>query len=134
MKPDWILIANGTRARLLQQQAGVPLVILESFIHPVRPADGFAPDSSLFGDLEADWSRRHQHTEFARELAYRLEQEAQAQHFRVLTICACDPFLAELLEQLGKRTRALLAASHDADLTGLTLGEIEERLTHELAG
>jgi len=132
MKPDWTLIANGTRARLLQQEAGAPMVILESFIHPLRPGDGFAP-ASLFGELEADWARAHQHTEFARELAHLLEQEAQLEHFRALTVFACKPFLGELLEEFGNATRRRLLAAQDADLTGFTLSEIEERIAHELA-
>lgn len=133
MKPDWTLIANGTRARLLQQDAGAPMVILESFIHPVRPSDGFAPGPSLFGDLEADWARSHQHTEFARELAHLLEQEAQLEHYRSITVFACSPFLGELLDEFGKATWARLTAAHDADLTGFTLSEIEERIAQEIA-
>lgn len=134
MKPDWTLIANGTRARLLQQEAGAPMVILESFIHPVRqPSDGFAPGPSLFGDLDADWALHHQHTDFARELAHLLEQEAQLDHFRSLTIFASCPFLGELDEELGRATRRRLVAAHEADLTGSTLSEIEERIANELA-
>lgn len=133
MKPDWTLIANGTRARLLQQEAGAPMVILESFIHPLRRDDELAPGPSLFGDLEADWDRAHQHTEFARELAHLLEQEAQLEHFRTLLVFACSPFLGELLEELGSATRRRLVATQDADLTGFTVSEIEERIAHELA-
>ena len=85
------------------------------------------------GDLEADWARGHQHTEFARELAHLLEQEAQLEHYRSLTVFACSPFLGELLDEFGKATWARLAAAHDADLTGFTLSEIEERIAHEIA-
>jgi hypothetical protein len=133
MKPDWTLIANGTRARLLQQESGAPMVILESFIHPVRPADGFAPGPSLFGELDAQWSSEHQHTEFARELAHLLEQEAQLDHYRGLTVFASAPFLGELGEEIGEATRRRLVAAHEADLTRCTLSEIEERIASELA-
>ena len=133
MKPAWTLIANGTRARLLQQEPGAPMVILESFIHPARPADGFAPGPSLFGDLDAQWAIQHRHTEFARDLAHLLEQEAQLDHFRSLTVFASNPFLGELDEELGKATRRRLAATHEADLTGFTLSELEERIATELA-
>lgn len=132
MKPDWTLIANGTRARLLQQEPGAPMVILESFIHPVRPADGFAPGPSLFGSLDAQ-SSAHQHTEFARELAHLLEQEAQLDHYRSLTVFASAPFLGELEEEIGQATRRRLVAAHEADLTRFTVSEIEERIATELA-
>ena len=35
MKPEWILIANATRARLLEREPGCPLVVIESFDHPL---------------------------------------------------------------------------------------------------
>lgn len=34
MKPDWILIANASEARLLRREHGNLLVVLESFEHP----------------------------------------------------------------------------------------------------
>ena len=30
MKPEWILIANATRARLLQRELGCPLVVIDA--------------------------------------------------------------------------------------------------------
>lgn len=117
MKPDWTLIANATRARLLQQERGAPMVILESFIHPRGR-----------GDLNAA-----EHTEFARELAHVLEQEAQLDHFRSLTIFAAGPILGEIQNKLGKATVRRLAATHEQDLTGFGLSELEERIATELA-
>ena len=133
MKPDWTLIANGTRARLLQQQGGAPMIILESFIHPVRVPNGFAPGPSLFGELDSTWRLEKHYTEFARELTQLLEQEAQLDHFHALTIFASQPFLGELEEELGKATRRRIIAMHEADLTGFTVSEIEERIADELA-
>ncbi|HWI81178.1 host attachment protein [Ramlibacter sp.] len=133
MKPDWTLVANGTRARLLQQEPGAPMVILESFIHPLQQADESASGPGVFGRLEADWTVAHQHTDFARELAHLLEQEAQLDHFHALTVFAASPFLAHLEQELGKATRQRLAAIHEADLTRCTVSEIEERIANELA-
>jgi hypothetical protein len=124
MKPDWTLIANGTRARLLQQEPGSPMVILETFIHPAGPAGGPGVAAG-FGSPR--------HTEFARELAHLLEQEAQLDHFHSLAIFASSPFLDELHEQIGKATRRHLVAVHEADLTSFTLSELEERIANELA-
>jgi len=117
MRPDWTLIANATRARLLQQERGAPMVILESFIHPRGR-----------GDLNA-----REHTEFARELAQMLEREAQLDHFASLTVFASSPFLAEIKAELGKATLRRLASAHELDLTSFGLSELEERIAQELA-
>jgi protein required for attachment to host cells len=114
MKPDWTLIANATRARLLQQEQGAPMVILESFVHPAGPA-------------------RQAHIEFARELAQVLEQEAKMDHFHSLTIFASSPFLDEIKAELGRATRHLLTAAHELDLTRCGLSELEQRISHEVA-
>ncbi len=119
MKPDWTLIANTTRARLLQQERGAPMVILESFIHPRGR-----------GDLAADIG---DHTEFARELAHLLEREAQLDHFRSLTIFASSPLLGEIRNELGQATVRRLAAAHEQDLISFGLSELEERIAHEMA-
>jgi len=119
MKPDWTLVANATRARLLQQERGAPMVILESFIHPRGR-----------GKLDAS---DDEHIEFARELAHLLEQEAQLDHFRSLTIFASSPFLGEIRAELGKATQRRLTGTHDLDLTRFGPSELEERILHELA-
>lgn len=119
MKPDWTLIANATRARLLQQERGAPMVILESFIHPRGR-----------GKLDA---REDVHTEFARELAHLLEQEAKLDHFRSLTIFASGPFLGEICDELGSATQTRMIGTHELDLTGFGPSELEERIAHELA-
>jgi hypothetical protein len=110
MKPDWTLIANSTRARLLRQEPGSPMAILESFIHPAS-----CPLPPGAGAMRNDL------TEFACKLGHSL------------TIFASSPFLGELEEQIGKCTRRLLAGVHEMDLTGFTLSEIEERIAQEVA-
>ena len=144
MKPDWTLIANATRARLLQQEQGGPMVILESFVHPAGrgKASDLADDragqahNDRFGGAayEPRVDAKHkQHTEFARELGHLLEQEAQLDHFRSLTIFASSPFLGEIKAELGKATQRRLVAAQELDLTSFGLSELEERISHELA-
>lgn len=145
MKPDWTLIANATRARLLQQEQGAPMVILESFIHPAggrgkasdlaRERAGQAHNDRVGGaayEPRVD-AKREEHTEFARELAHLLEQEAQLDHFRSLTIFASSPFLGEIKAELGRATLRLLVTAQELDLTSFGLSELEERIAHELA-
>ena len=145
MKPEWILIANATRARLLQRQRGEPMVVLESFVHPEgrlkisELADDRlgheAVDSSYGGasfQPRTD-AKRKEHERFARELAQHLERQAQLDHFHSLTIFASSPFLGEIKAQLGAATTRLLSGAHDLDLTSVGLAELERRIAHELA-
>ena len=123
-KPDWILIANTTRARVLQQEPGSPMVVLESFVHPA----GRGQRSEPFMD-----ARQKECTRFAHELAQFLEQEARQAHFGCLTIFASASFLEELRAGLGKITTRLLSGLHELDLTSVGVAELERRVSHELA-
>lgn len=145
MKPNWILVANATEARLLQQEAGAPLVVLQAFHHPasrVRSStlgdDKAGREGSDQGFGGAAFSPRtdaqtKEHLHFARELAQRLEQGATDGSYAALTIHASSPFLGELNHALGDHTRKLVAATHDVDLTSFGVGEIERRIGQERA-
>lgn len=122
-KPAWILIANTTRARVLQQESGSAMVVLESFVHPA--GRGQSADPLADGRLKES-------TRFAHELAQYLEYEARRGHFGGLTIFACTSFLEELRAGLGKMTVRLLTGVHELDLTNVGVAELERRVSHEL--
>lgn len=123
-KPAWILIANTTRARVLQQEPGSPMVVLESFVHPA--GRGVRSDPLLD-------NRQKECTRFAHELAKYLEQEARQAHYSSLTIFACATFAEELRAGLGKMTQRLLNGVHELDLTSVGVAELERRVSRELA-
>jgi protein required for attachment to host cells len=122
--PDWILIANATRARVLQQEPGSPMVVLESFVHPVgRGARSDGPSDP----------RQKEGRLFAHELAQYLEREARQARFGRLTVFAASPFAEELRAGLGKLTRQLLTGVHELDLTSVGMAELERRVFQEMA-
>lgn len=142
MKPNWILIANATEARLLEQEPGNPLVVLQAFHHPAGRMH-----SSTLGDAKAGSehsghgfasaalqprvdAQTKEHLHFAHELAQKLEQGATQGSYAALSIHASSPFLGELKQALGEQTRRLPVSTHDVDLTSFGLGEIEARLQH----
>jgi protein required for attachment to host cells len=145
MKPDWILLANSSRARLLQRERGIHLTTLESFEHP----QGRSKTSELVDDRAGHESndrsyggtayqprtdaKTKEQQRFAHELAGYLEREAQAGKFRSLEVFASSPFLGALKAELGTATQPLVAAVHDLDLTGLGALELERRLAREAA-
>lgn len=122
-KPDWILIANTTRARVLQQEPGGAMVVLESFVHPA----GRGLRTELMD------ARQKECTRFAHELAKYLEHEARQVHYSSLTIFSSASFADELRAGLGKMTRRLLKAVHELDLTSVGVAELERRVSQELA-
>lgn len=123
-KPAWILIANATRARVLQREPGSAMVLLESFVHPA--GRGLRTDPLLD-------ARQKECTRFAHELAQYLEHEARLAHFSSLTIFASASFAEELRAGLGKITRRLLGGVHELDLTNVGVAELERRVSHELS-
>jgi hypothetical protein len=122
-KPDWILIANPKRARVLQHEPGCAMSVVESFVHPA----GRGQTSAMLAPGEEEC------TAFAREVAHYLEQEARRDRFRALSICAREPFAHELCEALGRFTQALLSGVHEADLTSCAVAELEQRISREMA-
>ena len=145
MKPEWILIANATHARLLQREQASSIVVIQSFEHP----QGRTKTSDLVDDRAGQCKTDHsfggasypprleakdkEHLRFARELAKYLEHQAQQGNFHSLTLFASSPFLGEVKAQLGKATARLLTATHDVDLTSVGLVELDQRVAHESA-
>lgn len=145
MKPDWILIANASRARLLQQERHERVSELRSFEHP----QGRSKISDLADDRAGHErsdrgyggtayqprmdAKQKEHQRFARELSEYLEQQAQRGNFRSLEVFASSPFLGELKAELGAATGRLLARTHDLDLTAVGKAELGKRLAQEMA-
>lgn len=144
MKPDWILIANATHARLLRRERGGLLVVLETFEHPESRskvseltddrAGHESRDSSFGGSAYPSRvdAKQKEHTRFARELADHLERQARQGSLRSLALFASNPFLGELKAELGDATARLLSTTHDLDLTSFGLTELEQRVGNEL--
>jgi protein required for attachment to host cells len=143
MKPHWILVANATEARLLQQEPGGPLVVLQAFHHPEsrlhtaelgddragREVSGHGFGGAAYQPrLDA---QRKQHLHFARDLADHLEQAAGEHRYASLAVYASSPFLGELKQLFGDATRKLVAGTHDVDLTSFDVAEIERRVQQE---
>jgi protein required for attachment to host cells len=144
MKPNWILIANAAHARLLQQEPGCAMVVIEAFHHPESRLktselgdDRAGRELSGRGFGGAAFEPRmdahlKEHLRFARELAVYLERCAHENRYASLAVFASNPFLGELNQVLGPVTRHRLSGMHEIDLTSVGLAEIESRIQHEL--
>ena len=145
MKPEWILIANATHARLLSHDRGSPMVVLKSFEHPQGRSKVSELADDRMGRENTDQgaggtayqprmdAKHKENLRFARELADYLEPYAQQDTFRSLSVFASSPFLGELKSELGSATTRLLTYLQDLDLTSFGLSEVERRIAQEMA-
>lgn len=137
--PQWFLVANAARARLLSRTPKRPLKLVRAFGHVESAArsgqladedGGFAPAA---GGLGAPFELRASALEFGRnrfahELARFIDHEAREGHFAEISVFAPSPFLGDLKHELGAATVHRLAAAEDLDLTQASLAELERRM------
>ena len=141
MKPQWILVANASHARLFSRDSPTdPLVPQATLEHPESRLKGSqladdrpgheATDNSSGGNRYEPRSdvRRKEHQRFAREIAERLETGLAAGEFSTLWLFASSPFLGELKAQLSDTVDKRVQLALDTDLTSFGLAEIEQRL------
>lgn len=130
MKPDLILIANASEARLLSRDAAT-LVALDSVHRPEdSPAAGPRPVQPEPG-MPLDPRRRRMRA-FAAVVAQRVEDELAGGRFAGLALFAACPFLGELMRQLSRPTKAAMRVVVDADISDLGWAEAARRIEHEL--
>lgn len=141
MKKQWILVANGSLARIFSRTGmGDPLVARETIDFP----EGRLKDSELQRDRQghesSDNSTASAHFEphtstrkkvlhqFARELAARLEEGLNDGDYETLWLTASSPFMGELKATLSPSVTARLQWAHEADFTSLDIDTLETRL------
>jgi protein required for attachment to host cells len=124
--PQWFLVANAARARLLSRARNEPLQLVRAFGHVESRAKSTEPRAGAFEPrISAREKERHR---FAHELARFIDREAREGHFASLSVFAPSPFLGDLKHELGAATVHRLAAAEDLDLTHKSLTELEQSL------
>jgi protein required for attachment to host cells len=145
MKPNWILIANATQARLFQQEGDGPIVLVASFSHPEGRSKVSELADDRAGHERSDRSyggtayeprvdaKRKEHERFAVQLTEYLERAALQNTFASLAIFSSSPFLGELKAHMRDATLKLVSGAHDVDLTSVGVTELKRRIEYELA-
>lgn len=141
MRKQWILVANGSLARIYSRTGvGDPLVALETIDFPEGRLKGSELERDRQGHESSDNSSAATHFEprtstrkklmhqFAQQVAGRLEKGLADGEYDGLWLTASSPFLGELRAALGQAVATRLRWTHDADFTGLDLGSLEIRL------
>lgn len=136
-KPLWILVANGSRARLLQRDhPGAALREIMDWVHPQTREHLGTPDSAhrtsgmrgRSGLAAPESPKAHARAQFAHDIRVWLSQAVAAQGVGRLAVFASSPFLGDLRAPGEAALEKLLCASHPLDLTALSLHELELRL------
>ena len=140
-KPIWVVVANGSMARVLERDPAKPGRWMEKqcLTHPRSRQQGLAaghepPGHSMAGRsglAPRSDAREHERREFAQQLAHAVKTAVGANPTGGLVVFASNPFLGELLGQLDDASRKLLSASHPLDLTRLGQPELIQRLQGE---
>ncbi len=132
----WVLVADGSRARLIRLEKDRSLTEVEAFACPEQRLKeqeltsdraGRSFDSKGGGrhDMEPGTTQHEQVAiDFARELAGRLDELRNAGELDKLVIIAAPAFLGHLRSTISSETQSLVALSIDKDLTQHTLPEI----------
>lgn len=142
MKPTrtWILVADGARARILQNDGwgkGLQQIVYreheesETATHDLgtdRPGrTREIADGTHHGLDETDW-HRFEKAEFAHEMAKLLNHAAVANKFDRLVLIAPPQALGDLRKKLDTHTADRVTGEIDKDLTHASLDELKERI------
>lgn len=138
---NWLVVANGVRARVLETAEGGGYVHVADLVHPESRLKGsqIEPDrpghvtSGAHGSGSAEYRPRLQPHErelqhFAEEIAGVLEAGIAGGRCAGLLLVASNPFLGELKARLGEKARERVLRSVAHDYTALPDAELAQRL------
>ncbi|MFC3703297.1 host attachment protein [Devosia honganensis] len=137
----WILIANGTQARMLEHSGpGKGLAQVKGLewsipslqsqdIDSDRPGRGFSPSGGRRSAMEpkTDPAERRE-AEFVRSLASAIEAKAKAGAYDRLVIAAAPIALGNLRKALSEHVKKTIVAELDKDLTNVPTPQLDKHL------
>lgn len=147
-KMTWILVADGTRARLFRQdRPGRPLRALnhrDFSGEAIKGRDAYRDRPGRAADISQVAPGRHAYEpksnpmdeerhDLIREVMDDLSRHAQRNAFDALIVCAPPQTMHEVREQLPKLVRQKIVAEETKDYTTDTEAELEKHLSHLLA-
>jgi protein required for attachment to host cells len=148
MTKTWIVLANASRARILDRESdGGRLVELENLAHPQSRVKGSELTSDRGGHAEKAHGdpghagtefqprtdpRQKEHAVFAAEVSRYLENEVAQGRCQDLVLIASDPFLGELKSHLGPTAMRAVSVTIARDLTTFAGRDLAGRVTEAL--
>jgi hypothetical protein len=138
--PVWIVVANGSRARVLERHSHHEgLTEVRDWVHPAtrqhRPdLPGGHRQSGIRGRsglAERAPAQDRERAAFAQDICSWLEHSLKTHTVGSVALFSSNPFLGELVAHGQGMLHKHLCATHAVDLTGLTLPELAQRLRHD---
>jgi protein required for attachment to host cells len=140
MANTWVVVADGTRARLFTRHKNRKLEEFDVLLSPehrlhegdlVTDRNGRGFDSSgagRHGVGNKNSAKDHEMTLFAKRLAGRLEEGRNAGELARLVLVSPPRFLGVLRAHMSAPTAELVALSIDKELTTLTAEKLESHI------
>ncbi len=142
-KFDWVVVANGSQARILEKSISEDSEWKEvaCLVHPDARAHGSGTDgksrhhtiSGRRGLAPRQEEKEHHREKFCKQIAEKIKEGSTSNRINELVIFASSPVLGELLHQMKEDTKKLVLSTHSKDLTSLTLPELTKRFREEFA-
>ena len=138
----WVLVAESSRAKLYSaENRKAPLVEIGAFVHPeARLHEGDLVSDQSGSDGGSVGQGRHvlvnktnardtEKTEFAKNLAHRLEAARKENAFNRVVLIASPPFLGLLRDNLSDQVMGLVTEQIDKNLVQQPANEVREHLS-----
>lgn len=138
MGNTWVVVADGTRARLFNRHRNRKLEEFDTLLSPAhRLHEGDLVSDRNGRALDADGARGHavggrkntakdhEMSIFAKRLASRLEEGRNAGELERLVLIAPPRFLGQLRSHMSEHAAGLVALTIDKELTTLPVGKLE---------
>lgn len=130
----WVLIANGSRARIVESAEFQELECLVNEEHRAKEMDLVSDRPGRFNDESFGHSSAETHhkelalEDFAHTIATHLESARNDGRLTKLTVIASPKILGALRHSMDAPLKALVAEEFDKDLTDVPTHEIADRL------
>lgn len=140
MGNTWVIVADGTRARLFNRHKNRKLEEFDVLLSPghrlhegdlVTDRDGRTFDSNgsgRHGVGNKNTAKDHEMTQFAKRLASRLDEGRNAGELERLVLVAPPRFLGQLRAHMSGPATDMVALTIDKELTTLTADKLEGHL------
>ncbi|MEA3412038.1 MAG: host attachment protein [Pseudomonadota bacterium] len=145
MRTTWVLVADSTRARLMEAENAIgPLREIETLVHPESrlherdintDSPGRAFDSGGQGRHAMGQhvgAKEHEAGTFVRDISHRLDRGRKSGDLKQLVIVAAPALLGLLRKHMSAETARLITLELDKNITQMDISELRAHLPERL--
>lgn len=142
-KYAWVVVANGSRARILEKSRAEETDWTEvaCLVNPDARSHGLNTNGNprshgipRGGGLAPRQDEKEHHREkFCRQIAQKIKEGSESNRIHKIVIFASSPVLGELLDKMEEEDKKLVLNTHSKDLTSLSLSALTKRFREEFS-